>query len=72
MKKLLVPVNILLFISVLFQSVSGLIMLFFSIEPEWMDSVHSYNGLAMAILVVLHIILNWTWIKTQIFGIKKS
>ena len=39
---------------------------------EQMGKLHELAGIAFLALAVLHIILNWKWIKTQIFGIKNK
>jgi uncharacterized membrane protein YozB (DUF420 family) len=39
---------------------------------EQMTSLHTWAGLVFLCLAICHIILNWRWIKTQIFGIKKK
>ena len=31
---------------------------------------HEIGGQIFILLVILHIILNWNWVKSQIFGIK--
>ena len=37
---------------------------------EQMGELHELAGIAFFALAFLHIILNWKWIKSQIFGIK--
>jgi predicted ferric reductase len=34
--------------------------------------IHEIAGKVFIILAVLHIILNWNWVKSQIFGIKPA
>ena len=66
---------IALLISAAIQALTG-IALFFSLlvsRPALLESVsevHEYNGLVMAVLVIIHISFNWGWIKNHIF-IKK-
>ena len=37
---------------------------------ETVYEIHETAGLIFILLGILHIILNWNWIKSQIFGIK--
>ncbi len=37
---------------------------------ELMEEIHTLAGLVFFALGFLHIILNWKWIKSQVFGIK--
>ncbi len=37
---------------------------------ETVYEIHEIAGKVLFLLVICHIILNWNWIKTQIFGIK--
>jgi len=66
---------IALLISVAIQALTG-IALFFSLlvsRPALVESVseiHEYNGMVMAVLVIVHIYFNWGWIKNHIL-IKK-
>lgn len=62
---------IVLLISAAIQALTG-IALFFSLlvsRPALLESVsevHEYNGLVMAVLVIIHISFNWGWIKNHI------
>ncbi|OHD55039.1 MAG: hypothetical protein A2Y33_14625 [Spirochaetes bacterium GWF1_51_8] len=38
--------------------------------PAWIYEAHEINGLVLIGLIVIHIVLNWPWIKTNIFKIK--
>lgn len=77
-------VNIGLFITVLFQAISGLILkLVFPHGPgfhgrftgrsflgfdrgDWI-SMHNWVAIMLGLLVMLHIIHHWKWIKRNIF-----
>jgi hypothetical protein len=39
---------------------------------ESMINLHAWAGRSFVLLAIIHIILNWAWIKSQIFGIKKK
>lgn len=72
--KLLKIINPLLLIS-FFLQVSTSLMMFFRIRTPYtlmVFNVHTYNGLVMISLAVLHIYLNWGWIKSNFFKTKKS
>ena len=68
--KLLKVTNILLFLSMVSQALTG-IVLFFNIFVtkaeffEMMDEIHKYNGLVLTVLFLFHLILNWGWVKMQ-------
>jgi len=35
-------------------------------NPELVYEFHKYSGLLMIVLVIFHLMLNWSWIKTNI------
>ncbi len=37
---------------------------------ELLYGIHTYAGTAFILIAIVHITLNWKWIKSQIFGIK--
>ncbi len=39
-------------------------------ESHVVYKIHEIAGIIFILLSILHIILNWNWIKSQIFGIK--
>ena len=62
--------NPFLFISMLAQVCTGIILFFdlFTGRPrlfEMIAQIHRYNGVVLAALVVVHLLLNWGWIKAQ-------
>ena len=61
---LLRAVNYLLFISFAIQAIAGLILFFSPDSSEMIAQIHKYNGVALTILVLLHIALNWGWVKS--------
>jgi hypothetical protein len=67
--KWLVAVNQVLFLSVFLQIATG-VMLFFDMfisRSELISRVHAYNGFLFAGLLVMHLALNWGWIKSNFF-----
>lgn len=61
--------NLVLFISLLVQALTGLV-LFFSLFVTQIDVfivIHKYNGLFLILLVGLHLWFNWSWIKINFF-----
>jgi hypothetical protein len=42
------------------------------ILPEKVFAVHQYTGYLFTCLVVAHVILNWTWIRSTYFSAKKT
>jgi len=37
---------------------------------EMLYKIHEIAGIIFFLLAILHLFLNWNWVKTQIFGIK--
>lgn len=72
--RLLKTINLLLFISFLMQGVSSIII-FFRIKVPHTRAVfefHEYNGLALVTLALIHITLNWGWIKANFLKFAKK
>jgi hypothetical protein len=72
--KLLKIVNPLLFVAFLTNQVA---MLLYKVPgplqySEQMTNLHTWAGLGFLVLAIVHITLNWRWIKSQIFKNKKS
>lgn len=66
--------NLILFISMLLQALTGtwLIFRFFTDKPKIFMGIvkfHEYNGIALVVLVIIHLTLNWGWIKAQFLKI---
>lgn len=71
--KILKILNPILLIAFLVVSVS---MIIYRIPgalqgDEIVGKIHALSGTLFILLAILHISLNWKWIKTQILGIKK-
>lgn len=68
--KLLFLTNVGLFFSFLDSAVSGFWRLFFLPRSgelrRALKVVHNYSGPVFTLLVIIHLILNWGWIKTKI------
>ena len=61
-------VNSFLFISFLLQVATSL-FIFFRIRTSFSRTIfeiHEYNGLTMITLALIHLYLNWGWIRTNI------
>lgn len=72
--KLLKIVNPLLFLTFLVNQVA---MLLYKVPgslqySEHMTKLHTWAGLGFLGLAIIHISLNWRWIKTQIFKRRNS
>lgn len=64
--KSLLIVNTLLIIFGLFQAASGMLMEMEIYLPIF--RVHGLTGAILTVLAILHVILNWGWIKANYFG----
>jgi len=69
-------VDILMFIAFLVEAISGFILWFvlprgsgksiFILQRfQWLN-MHDYFAIALVLLVLIHLILNWRWIKSWI------
>ena len=67
-------VNTVLFFSFILQAVTVAIILLKIKIPyrELIFEVHQYNGLFMIVLVVMHITLNWGWVKANILKLQAA
>lgn len=63
-------INPLLFIAVVVQFTGLFIQKF--ISAEWLYEMHEIVGYTIGILIVIHIIYNWAWIKNNIFKMNKK
>ncbi len=67
-------VNILLFLAALLTAI-GIALYALPTElqySETMADLHRIAGLSFFILAIIHITLNWSWIRSQILGKKKG
>jgi putative Mn2+ efflux pump MntP len=58
-------INPILFILVLWQAMTGLGRDFFG--KEVFEKIHVSGGLLLIIFVVIHLMLNWSWVKSNYF-----
>ena len=67
--KWLVALNAVLFFSMFFQILTGVILFFemFASSEELISKLHGYNGFLLVVLVALHLAFNWGWIRANIF-----
>jgi sorbitol-specific phosphotransferase system component IIBC len=77
MKKqaLLVLINVLMFIAFIATIVSIIIYKFIPSQLQGNEIVEAIHGIAGQIffyLVVCHVVLNWSWIKSKFFTMKKG
>ena len=59
-------INSLLFIVFAVQVITSLFLLF-NRGTEAIAEVHKYNGVLFIALAVIHIMLNWGWVRSVIF-----
>jgi hypothetical protein len=64
--RLLIAVNLVLFVSACVQAASGLAF-------EWADVrilsvIHRYNGVFLSVMIVIHLSLNWGWVKSFVLS----
>jgi heme/copper-type cytochrome/quinol oxidase subunit 4 len=67
------PVNLALIISFVLQAITSLIIFFhIKVPRRWgIFDIHVYNGLLILLLALVHIWLNWGWIKANYLKTKK-
>lgn len=62
--KILLITNPLMGLLVISQLVTGLNA---DRLGKWFDTVHVIPGILLAVLVVVHVVLNWPWVRTSYF-----
>lgn len=71
--RVLRTLNPLLFVIAIVQPLTGVIFILspirFLAERGWLFLLHRINGLLLAVLIVVHVVLNWGWVKANIFKI---
>jgi len=67
--RMMVILNPILFVSLLIQILTSLFMFFnlFTSKSEIWFGLHQYNGLVFIFLALLHLMLNWSWVKANFF-----
>jgi hypothetical protein len=69
--KLLKKLNPVLGISFLLQAISVVFMVL-EMAPGWLYKVHAINGMIFILIVLVHITLNWSWIKVNFLKKKED
>jgi len=64
--KLLKMVNPVLFISAVIQIITSILIFSGLLRSKEVAELHEYNGIVFIVLVLIHIYLNWGWVKSQI------
>ena len=66
--------NVILFISFLIQTVTGLFLLLDIGGPleDFMEESHEFNGLFLVVLLIMHVYLYWPAIKSHYFKKKTT
>jgi|WetSurMetagenome_2_1015567.scaffolds.fasta_scaffold632000_2 hypothetical protein len=57
--------NLFLLISSVIQAIAGLLLLSPS-ASETIAEIHKYNGVAIIILIIIHLAFNWEWVKKNL------
>jgi hypothetical protein len=67
--KALRVVNSILFFSFVIQGITGVVLFFQWRVPgeELLSEIHNYNGLFMIACVGVHLFLNWSWVRANLF-----
>lgn len=69
-QKILKILNILLLLSFIIQTLNAILIDY--IGREIFHKIHPINGFIMIFLAIIHIILNWGWIKNSYLKMKKK
>lgn len=72
--KLMRIVNLILLFSFLLQCITSMIIFFRIKTPvrQMIFEIHEYNGLVMIMLAMMHVVLNWSWIKANYLTYRKK
>ncbi len=72
-QKALKIVNPILFVSAIIQISTGIILAFhlFKKIMGFIGEVHEYNGFLLSLLILIHLYLNWSWVKATFFRKKQ-
>ncbi len=69
-QRMLVIVNIMLGVLVISQFATLFFMEF--VGAEWTKEFHEINGFILFGLILVHVVLNWQWIKHNVFKRRPS
>ena len=64
--KPLAYVNLILFITACVQALSGAVLALNG--PAFFGTIHLYNAFLLSVMIVVHLTLNWAWVKALIHG----
>ncbi len=62
-------VNVVLFIFLLYQAVTGLLL--GVMDGEVFEVIHPIGGVILLILGLIHLSLNWGWVRTSFLAPKR-
>jgi len=62
--------NPLLFLAFITQAVTGILFKAGTMKFDTFRLVHPRVGYAVVVLGLIHLIVNWQWVKTALFGIR--
>jgi hypothetical protein len=65
----LTVVNPVLFVSACVQAASGLALT--GIDAQALALVHRYNGIFLSVMIVIHLVLNWGWVKSFMLSVRR-
>ncbi|KPL03217.1 MAG: hypothetical protein AMJ90_03650 [candidate division Zixibacteria bacterium SM23_73_2] len=69
-KYLLKAINIILFVIILCQAATGIGHDY--IKEESFERIHSAGGIILVLFVLIHLVLNWGWIRSSYFAKAKK
>jgi len=67
--KALIIVNSVLFAAACVQAASGLALIWADVRILY--SIHRYNGIIFSVMIVIHLALNWRWVKSFVLPIRR-
>ena len=67
--KALIAVNFALFAAACVQAASGLILVWADVRV--LQIIHHYNGIFLSGMIVVHLALNWGWVKSFVLPVRR-
>ncbi|MFA6384179.1 MAG: DUF4405 domain-containing protein [Candidatus Omnitrophota bacterium] len=64
--RVLIVVNPVLFIAACVQAATGLA--FMLADSRLFYNIHRYNGIFLSVMIVVHLALNWGWVKSFVLS----
>ncbi len=61
---------LLLFVGILIQAITGFLGIIYDLGN--LHNLHFYSGIALLVIVLLHLIVNWAWIRANFFAKKNA